>query len=170
MLTFAIKRMMRFQQTPYILAGDFNIDPSESEVIQRAIDESEAVDLFAARAADALAIHPTYCKSGVYPGMSGPCRTRIDAVLCNQVANALVSDVSLRWNLDRKFDHACLAVRLNIKAMSQQVERLLPVWPTGNENFYFTPPPGANEQDIVICRSLADEDFTRHWQAFDGGY
>ena len=38
LLTLAVKHLMQFQHTPYVLAGDFNVDPLESEVLSLAID------------------------------------------------------------------------------------------------------------------------------------
>ena len=170
LIGYAIKRMMGFRHTPYFLAGDFNVDPASSETIQRAIDEQEVIDVFAARAPDAQAIHPTFASGGVFQGMTGPGKTRIDTVLCNQVANALVIEASLRWQLGMEFDHACLAVRLDLKAMTQRVQRLAPVIPVSLQGFFFDPPPKATADEKDLCKKLADEDFDRLWMHFDNSF
>ena len=170
LINYALKRHMTFKHTPYILAGDFNIDPADSEAIQLAIDEQEVVDIFAARADDAQAIHPTYANGGVYRGMAGAGITRIDAVLCNQLANALVLETDMRWELGLNFDHACLVVKFNLQAMMQQVQRLAPVMPLNLEDFFFDPPPNVASEDKELYRKLADEDFNRLWVRFEADF
>ena len=105
------------------------------------MEKQELVDVFAARAADAANIHPTYSKGGVYEGMAGTGKTRIDSVLCNPLASVLVYAAELKWDLGQKFDHACLAIKLNLPAMTQTVERFMPVAPICTDDFFFDPSP-----------------------------
>ena len=76
----------------------------------------------------------------------------------------------MRWDLGQKFDHACLALCLQTKAMSQKVRRLTPVVPLNLEQFGFDPPDKATAEGEELCRKLADEDFARHWQRFDSRF
>ena len=102
--------------------------------------------------------------------MSGPGKTRIDAFLCNALANALIVNAELRWDLGMKYDHACLALRLSVQAMFQQVQRLAPVMPISLDNFYFDPPQKATPAEREVCRQWADEDFARHWRRFEDAF
>ena len=167
LLSYAVRRLKQFQHTPYVLAGDFNIDPLDSEVIALAIDQQELVDVFASRTDDIQAIHPTYAKNGVYEGMAGPGKTRIDAVLCNPLANSLVADAGLRWGLGMKFDHACLAVQFNLAAMTQKVQRLMPVAPIDTDSFFFNPTSNATKAHRELCDELANRDFKSHWKWYE---
>ena len=111
---WALLRMLSFSNTPYILAGDFNVNPAASEVIQQAIGTGKVIDAFQEWAPDRDNLHPTFCRAGVFKGMHGSGKTRIDTILLNQLAAALTRKVSFDWNLGRKYDHARLVLELSV--------------------------------------------------------
>ena len=94
LIQWALLRMLSFTNTPYFIAGDFNIDPAASEVIQQSLGSGKVVDTFQEWETDKENLHPTFCRTGVYEGMRGPQKTRIDTILANQLAAALVHKVS----------------------------------------------------------------------------
>ena len=143
LLSAAIKRAVQFKHTPYLIAGDLNVDPEQSDALCAAVDAGELVDVFASRASDRDNLQATYCKEGVFCEMKGSGKTRIDAIFANSLANALVDQVQYRWDVGQRFDHVCLAVKLQCSAMTQKVRRLQPVVPIGLDNFYYDPPEKA---------------------------
>ena len=90
--------------------------------------------------------------------MSGPGKTRIDAVLCNPVAAKLVKHLWYEWELSEGFDHVMLSVEFSIKTFSQityQLERPLYI-------------------DIGIVCNMEHDDLNHrleiHWQWYDEPY
>ena len=65
------------------------------------------------------------------------------------------------------YDHVCLAVRLKVDVMNQNVLRLKPVIPISIEDFPYHPPQNATLQQRESLRQEADESFQRHWRLYD---
>ena len=166
LIHWAMLRMLSFSNTPYILAGDFNVDPAASEVIQHAINTGKVLDACQEWAPDKNDLHPTFCRAGVFEGMKGPQKTRIDTFLVNQLAAALTQNVSFNWDLGRKYDHARLVLELSVGVANQKVQRTTPVIPISIENFAFDPPDKATPEDIKHCRQFAEDSFKAHWALF----
>ena len=122
LLSQALVRATSFLDTPYILAGDFNINPGASEAIKAATQEGSMVDAFDEWEAGNPS--PTFCHEGVFEGMDGPQKTRIDGILANRAAKVLIQKPEIRWTRSLGFDHACLALKFNIEACCQKVWRL----------------------------------------------
>ena len=167
LIQWAILRMLSFSNTPYVIAGDFNIDPEASEVIQQAIADGKVVDTFQEWEKDKENLHPTFCRAGVFQGMAGTKKTRIDTILANQNANAMVHSISFDWDLGRKYDHARLVLEMEVGVAKQKVQRLTPVVPICVEDFAFDPPEKAKPEDILRYKDLAEASFTAHWKLFD---
>ena len=98
--------------------------------------------------------------------MRGPQKTRIDTILVNQLAAALIKKVSFNWELGRKYDHARLVLELSVGVVGQKVQRTTPVIPICLEDFAFDPPDKATPDEIEGCRKLADGSFEAHWSLF----
>ena len=118
----AITRASSFCDTPYILAGDFNINLDGSNAIKAATEEGWLADVFKEWTHGQPS--PTFCREGVYEGMNGTQKTRIDGILANRAAKAIISRAELRWSKSMGFDHVCMAVRFDIAACTQQIWRL----------------------------------------------
>ena len=108
-ITQAIEKVIEAGNDPYILAGDFNIEPETSIAIAAAVDEGLLVDVgheWATKTKegdDPEDTHklpePTYSNSDPEPGMTGPGVTRIDLVLANPTAAAAIQGHYPRWDL-----------------------------------------------------------------------
>ena len=94
--------------------------------------------------------------------MHGPGKTRIDAILAHQTSAHLVDKAEVRWQRSLGFDHACLAVRLNVPVMSQKVKRLKHVIPISLQKSYYDLPDHAAPDVIRDLRRSAEQFFLTH--------
>lgn len=112
LLKGALIRLAQMKDVPYILTADANVDPKNSEAIQKTINAGIAVDVFN----DAYGGEPpmTYGKDGILPEMvkEGGV-TRIDVILCNQPAAHACVDFEHRYGAARGFDHIPLQLGLD---------------------------------------------------------
>ncbi len=127
LLSRAVERLIAAGDAPYILLGDFNIDPAESTALATAVEAGLMVDLaFSITPAtqdeddpDVWTRRPqaTYRKSGPFVGMDGKGTSRIDAIFANPAAAALVTDLCYEWDLV-EHDHVPLKVVLDTNAFT----------------------------------------------------
>lgn len=112
LLKGALIRMAQMKDVPYILTADANVDPKDSEAIQKSTKSGLAVDVFN----EAYGGDPpmTYRKDGILPEMvkEGGV-TRIDLILCNQAAAHACVKFEHRYGAARGFDHVPLQLGLN---------------------------------------------------------
>ena len=121
----ALCKLIEAGDTPYLICGDFNIVPQESPAIARLIAKGLLVDV---PYAFAQGEHPTIRPDGApQEGEKGKGRIRIDSVLANRAAFALVVACKLRWDLCLS-DHVPIEVELDIERYGADVK--VPQLPT----------------------------------------
>ncbi len=123
LLAKAVMRVLEAGDLPYVLAGDINVNPAESEVIASAVEAGILVDLgHAARARDDP--DPTFRRSGPFEGMTedDAATSRIDVILANPTAAASVTSFCPRWDLVIG-DHVPLEAKFNVGAYCKEVCR-----------------------------------------------
>ena len=108
-VSMAIEKAINAGDEPYILCGDFNIEPEDSPAIAAAIEEGLLVDIgheWAPRVSNEddderrqKQPDPTYSSAEPEPGMQGQGTTRIDLMLANPSAAAAVIAHYSRWDL-----------------------------------------------------------------------
>ena len=94
-------------------------------------------------------------------------KTRIDTVLVNQLAAAMIKKVDFNWNLYRKYDHARLVVEFDVGVAMQKVSRLMPVIPLNLDKFWFDPGENASKEDIRWFQEQACKSFIEHWRKYE---
>ncbi len=99
-LAKAVLRVIEMGDVPYVLMGDVNINPVDSEVLAGAIEAGVLVDIGLA-AQQGAEPHPTYRRSGPFEGMKeeDSMTSRIDICLANRAAAAAVVEYRPRWDL-----------------------------------------------------------------------
>ncbi len=121
LLARAVKRAIDSKDEPYLLVGDFNVEPESSPSVAAAIEAGLLVDVGHTWAEEVMdkdgqplkIPHPTYRNGVPEPGMGGPNTSRIDAVLANPAAAAAVKAFDLRWDLTQE-KHVPLQVTLDV--------------------------------------------------------
>ncbi len=123
LLAKAVLRVIEAGDLPYVLAGDINVNPAESEVIASAVEAGILVDLgHAARSGEAP--EPTFRRSGPFEGMTEDdvATSRIDVILANPTAAASVASFRPRWDLVVG-DHVPLEAKFSVGAYAKDVCR-----------------------------------------------
>ena len=69
-------------------------------------------------------VQATFRREGVYEGMTGPGTTRIDAVLFNKAATAVVTDVKYSWADAHGFDHVPISITISLAQYDQMYQTL----------------------------------------------
>ena len=103
----AIQRAIKADKTPYLLCGDFNIDPGDSPAIASAVDKGLLIDVGHAWATETdddkenpgKIPENTFYAEGPTPGIQGKGATRIDAILANPVMATAIKRFTPRWDL-----------------------------------------------------------------------
>ena len=111
LIAAAIMRMRQIGNVPYFFAGDFNIDPACSKIMQTAIEAELITDIVD----DAFGGNPpvTYAKGGITEDMNGPGTIRIDTILTNQAAAHACHNVQYVHQNNLAFDHVPIQVILS---------------------------------------------------------
>ena len=117
LLNAAIGRAAQFISTPYVLCMDANVVPEKSPACALTTSTGIVADLFD----DWDLRQPTYRRDGVYKGMEGPYTSRIDTMLLNAPARALVVKAEHEWGLPAIFDHVPLRLTLSLERCKQLV-------------------------------------------------
>ncbi len=120
-LSKAIRRVIEMGDVPYVLMGDINIDPSESEAVASAVEAGVLIDVgFASK----LGQDPdlTYRRSGPFQGMTAQdeATSRLDVCLANPTAAAAITSFKPRWDLVCS-DHVPLEVELELGTFVKDV-------------------------------------------------
>jgi len=124
LLNIALARAMQFQDTPYFLIGDINVDPSLSLVVSTCIKTGLITDIARDRADNTNHIQPTFRRKGIVPEMDGSGVTRIDAMLTNRAGNLCIDNLNYHWDESRGYDHLMLSVTLNLDAFTAKALQL----------------------------------------------
>ncbi len=121
LLAKAVLRMVEFGDVPYIIAGDINIEPCDSEVLSSAIEAGILVDVgYSARKGQEPEL--TYRRKGPYQGMERDeeATSRIDVILANPIAASSIKNFRPRWDLVLS-DHVPLEVTLDVGTFVKDV-------------------------------------------------
>ena len=126
LITAAVKRALLAGNEPYLLCGDFNIEPEASPAIAAAVELGLIIDIGHEWAPvtdvedDELRRKkpdPTYSTTEPEPCMEGKGVTRIDLVLANPTAAASVTGHFSRWDLVLE-RHVPQEVHLNLALLN----------------------------------------------------
>ncbi len=120
----AIDLLIKAGDQPYILMGDFNVEPSQSAAIMAAVDMGLMFDLghmFAEKVerdeqGEAVKCpEPTFDRNGPAPGMQGSGVSRIDLAFANPAAVSSITSFHHRWDLVQ-VDHVPIQIILDLAA------------------------------------------------------
>ena len=112
-------RAMGYEDVPYILSLDANVNPDESEVLKSVIASSYWIDVHAVMArSERRPVANTFCRQGIKCGAQGKGITRIDGIFLNKPAADLIGRSACLYSLPGGgLDHAVLVVDLTIDHM-----------------------------------------------------
>ncbi len=125
-LAAAVRDAVECGDDPCLLCGDINVNPLDSPAVAQAVDEGLLIDvgyLWATRQEQnqdgewVRKPEPTFAQ-GTPPvqGVDGPGVSRIDVILANPAAAAMIVDFKPRWDLIQ-VDHVPLQVKLDVARM-----------------------------------------------------
>ena len=128
-INMAITKMIKAGEEPYLLCGDFNTDPEDSDTISAAIEAGLIIDVgheWAPRVADEedeerrrKRPDPTFSCEEPDPSMEGKGVTRIDLAFANPTAAAAVAGYFSRWDLVQE-RHVPQEVVLDLDTLDQE--------------------------------------------------
>ena len=108
LLAMAFGRAIEVGDETYLLCGDINVDPSESNAVRVAVNAGLLVDIGHEWAAETEENEQgesrkipeiTYHKEGPTQGMRGKGSSRIDVILANPKAASAITSFQHRWDL-----------------------------------------------------------------------
>ena len=106
--------MLEAGDTPYIICGDFNINPQQSPAIAGLMAKGMLIDV---PQAFGLGGQHTFCHHAKGPpkeGIEEKGRTRIDTILANKAAFPLITDCKCKWDILLS-DHVPIEVVMNLQ-------------------------------------------------------
>ena len=164
LIKMALFRASEFTSTPYFLCGDLNIDPAASMACRAAFESGVLADIPMDWAGNNTNPQATYRKDGVFKGMQGREITRIDTVVGNGTAKAIVKGVEYLWLHGRLFDHVPILLHLDLDRFDRKVLRAAtPVSINLTEHHYARKQHHAQEQRRQIEQEAHDT-FSAIWQ------
>jgi hypothetical protein len=128
LLKAAFARMAAFNDVPYYLGMDLNMDPQTSMVTTAAKKDGLVYDLIEDWTPDTLQPLGTFKSGGVNHTMDiskGSGVTRIDTILGNRVASHAASGICYQWGLSSGMDHAGLTVITDERAYNEKVSKYI---------------------------------------------
>ena len=163
LLRTAIARAATFVELPYILCADFNTKVENSAAVTLAVEAGILHDACAEWMAKDGGPDPTYKKSGVYRSMEGPGTTRIDSILANSTAMALVGNVEYLYPASMCQDHVAIKITLEKQRFQTKVLRAgRPVGINVDKHIY-SPSKGASKAKRKELQAGAGESFGSIW-------
>ena len=112
-------RCLECGDTPYVVCGDFNITPQESPTISALITKGHIIDV---PTAHGLGAQSTFSADGLpQQGVEGKGRTRIDSILANKAAFALITKCRYRWDLCCS-DHVPIEIDIDVNRYGAQIK------------------------------------------------
>ena len=126
LLSDAIKRAVEAGDAPYLLCGDFNVDPRDSQAVAAAVNSSLLVDIGHEWATTwvedengEVAKQPenTYHRDGPTEGLRGKGATRIDTILASPTAANAIASFKPRWDLVEEA-HVPLEIEVDIDTLN----------------------------------------------------
>ena len=120
--------MASFNDVPYYLGMDLNMDPQTSLVTTAAKKDGLVYDLIEEWTPDAQQPLGTYKSGGVNHLMDiskGSGVTRIDTILGNRVASHAATGICYQWILSSGMDHAGLTLTTNQQAYNEKVSKYI---------------------------------------------
>ena len=113
--------MLEAGDTPYVICGDFNINPQQSPALAGLIAKGILVDV---PHAYGLGGQHTFCHHAKGPpkeGVEEKGRTRIDTILANKAAFPLIKECRCRWDILLS-DHVPIEIVMDIQRYGGEVK------------------------------------------------
>ena len=120
-LAAAGRRASSFKNHPYFLLGDCNDNMKHSKVLTVLVEQQMLFDIAAEFTKPGQAVQKTFSRDGIKPGVSGPGKTRIDFLFCNDIGIRVADSFEYLFDETQGFDHLPMKLALNIKAFTQSM-------------------------------------------------
>ena len=120
LINIASIRLLEAGGTPYVLCGDFNINPQQSPAIAGLISKGLVVDVPAAFGLEGQHTFSHHRDGPPLEGVEGKGRTRIDTILANKAAFRLIKGCRIRWDLLLS-DHAPIGITMDVKRYGAKI-------------------------------------------------
>ena len=120
LISRALVRLLEAEDTPYLICGNFNINPQQSPAITGRINRGILVDVPCACELREQHTFSTNANGPPQQGVEGKGRARIDTVLANKAAFPLIKECKIRWGLFIS-DHAPIEVVMDVQRYGAKI-------------------------------------------------
>jgi hypothetical protein len=161
MLKFSIARMTAFNDVPYYLGMDLNMNPETSENLTTGRTEGLIYDIIPDWTHGEFQPLGTYKSGGVNCFMDilkGNGVTRIDTVIANTVGAHAVDGIMYQWELSQGMDHVGVTVSTNQEQYNEKVTKYIQPHPITLPNGH----PCYKKRNEQAKKHIADN-FNQSW-------